>query len=652
MPPMPSRLQIWTTHTTSDGRTYYFNSQSKITTWEKPEELKTPFERALAALPWKEFTDKGSGKKYYYNANTKQTVWEMPLEWKELLDKKESGELPDELPSETNGLGTPDSAARTEPDRADVVVEFKTREEAEDAFIEMLKEHNISSTYTWEQAMRSIVADPMYRALKTLSERKQAFVRYTEERRRHEREEQRKKFVRDREAYRAMLESMPEIKPTTRWRRALSRIKDKPEFLAIANDKEREELFEQYVDELRRKDIEEQRALRRRNVDKLKGLLAKHGVGLFTRWKEAQALYTADPEFAEDKQLQAMDSLDFLATFEDYIRGLEAEDTEAKRRAETMKRRRERNNREAFWGLLQDLVERGVLTTTTKWKQIFPVIKDDPRYLHMLGQGGSNPLEMFWDIQYDMEERYQTERRLVSDMMRNLNIVVNLDTSFPLFLAQFSDERINTVDKSILRMVFEEQLAKAQHRQREERRREEKRLRKKLDALKQALKRLDPPVTGESSWDEVQPRVAGKADVEGVPEDMQAEVFEKLRRRIAENLPDSEPEEDEREREREERKRRRERSEERPRKEAARRDRSDDRAKRDSRRDRSEDRRRRDRSSDERAKRDRDERGRRDGSRERRSGTKHRERSLGSDEEKERRKKRKEDEEIEEGEIV
>jgi hypothetical protein len=29
---------------TPEGRTYYFNELTKQTTWEKPEDLKTPFE--------------------------------------------------------------------------------------------------------------------------------------------------------------------------------------------------------------------------------------------------------------------------------------------------------------------------------------------------------------------------------------------------------------------------------------------------------------------------------------------------------------------------------------------------------------------------------------------------------------------------------
>lgn len=35
---------IWTEHKSPDGRTYYYNTLTKQSLWEKPDELKTPTE--------------------------------------------------------------------------------------------------------------------------------------------------------------------------------------------------------------------------------------------------------------------------------------------------------------------------------------------------------------------------------------------------------------------------------------------------------------------------------------------------------------------------------------------------------------------------------------------------------------------------------
>jgi pre-mRNA-processing factor 40 len=45
----------------------------------------------------------------------------------------------------------------------------------------------VGASWTWEQAMRAIISHPLYLALKTLAERKEAFAQYQEERGRVER---------------------------------------------------------------------------------------------------------------------------------------------------------------------------------------------------------------------------------------------------------------------------------------------------------------------------------------------------------------------------------------------------------------------------------------------------------------------------------
>lgn len=41
-------------------------------------------QRALADQPWKEYTAEG-GRKYWYNTETKESSWEMPAVYKEAL---------------------------------------------------------------------------------------------------------------------------------------------------------------------------------------------------------------------------------------------------------------------------------------------------------------------------------------------------------------------------------------------------------------------------------------------------------------------------------------------------------------------------------------------------------------------------------------
>ncbi|KAL5706674.1 hypothetical protein ACHQM5_024811 [Ranunculus cassubicifolius] len=69
----------WQEHTSADGRRYYYNKNTKQSSWEKPLELMTPLERADASTVWKEFTTP-EGKKYYYNKVTRVSKYAIPVE--------------------------------------------------------------------------------------------------------------------------------------------------------------------------------------------------------------------------------------------------------------------------------------------------------------------------------------------------------------------------------------------------------------------------------------------------------------------------------------------------------------------------------------------------------------------------------------------
>ena len=49
---------------------------------------------------------------------------------------------------------------------------FQTYEEGEKAFIHLLKKAGVDARWTWDQTMRAIITDPLYKALNTLAEKK------------------------------------------------------------------------------------------------------------------------------------------------------------------------------------------------------------------------------------------------------------------------------------------------------------------------------------------------------------------------------------------------------------------------------------------------------------------------------------------------
>lgn len=68
-------------------------------------------------------------------------------------------------------------------------------------------------------------------------------------------------------------------------------------------------------------------------------------------------------------------------------------------------------------GLLNELRSKGEIRAGSKWKNIYPLIKDDKRYQNILGQSGSSPLDLFWDMVEDMERDIRLKRTLVEDVL-------------------------------------------------------------------------------------------------------------------------------------------------------------------------------------------------------------------------------------------
>ena len=74
----------WTEHKAPDGRTYFYNSATRQSSWEKPDALKSTAERLLSQCPWKEYVA-DNGKVYFHNTSTKESVWTIPPVRKKLL---------------------------------------------------------------------------------------------------------------------------------------------------------------------------------------------------------------------------------------------------------------------------------------------------------------------------------------------------------------------------------------------------------------------------------------------------------------------------------------------------------------------------------------------------------------------------------------
>ncbi|XP_066179314.1 pre-mRNA-processing factor 40 homolog A isoform X2 [Sylvia atricapilla] len=577
----------WTEHKSPDGRTYYYNTETKQSTWEKPDDLKTPAEQLLSKCPWKEYKS-DSGKPYYYNSQTKESRWAKPKELEDLeamIKAEENSTKPedaaavasapaadatsaapatesttataaatgaapegDPAPAATTGdtdgattgtaeeqgqataapgtqdgsadtaaaaeetkqEGSGDAAAKKEDEDAQPVKKtytWNTKEEAKQAFKELLKEKRVPSNASWEQAMKMIINDPRYSALAKLSEKKQAFNAYKVQTEKEEKEEARSKYKEAKESFQRFLENHEKMTSTTRYKKAEQMFGEMEVWNAIS-ERDRLEIYEDVLFFLSKKEKEQAKQLRKRNWEALKNILDNMAnVTYCTTWSEAQQYLMDNPTFAEDEELQNMDKEDALICFEEHIRALEKEEEEEKQKSLLRERRRQRKNRESFQLFLDELHEHGQLHSMSSWMELYPAISSDIRFTSMLGQPGSTALDLFKFYVEDLKARYHDEKKIIKDILKDKGFVVEVNTSFEDFVTVISStKRATTLDAGNIKLAFNSLLEKAEAREREREKEEARKMKRKESAFKSMLKQATPPIELDAVWEDIRDR--------------------------------------------------------------------------------------------------------------------------------------------------
>ncbi|NWU58051.1 PR40A factor, partial [Dromas ardeola] len=566
----------WTEHKSPDGRTYYYNTETKQSTWEKPDDLKTPAEQLLSKCPWKEYKS-DSGKPYYYNSQTKESRWAKPKELEDLegnrllriltaITAKVSSLLFATLedrkrksvqgshpqggvgragdPKLANGVFHPigimlsikaegakgqalaskkkngyiikllifiySAASKKEDDDAQPVKKtytWNTKEEAKQAFKELLKEKRVPSNASWEQAMKMIINDPRYSALAKLSEKKQAFNAYKVQTEKEEKEEARSKYKEAKESFQRFLENHEKMTSTTRYKKAEQMFGEMEVWNAIS-ERDRLEIYEDVLFFLSKKEKEQAKQLRKRNWEALKNILDNMAnVTYCTTWSEAQQYLMDNPTFAEDEELQNMDKEDALICFEEHIRALEKEEEEEKQKSLLRERRRQRKNRESFQLFLDELHEHGQLHSMSSWMELYPTISSDIRFTNMLGQPGSTALDLFKFYVEDLKARYHDEKKIIKDILKDKGFVVEVNTSFEDFVTVISStKRATTLDAGNIKLAFNSLLEKAEAREREREKEEARKMKRKESAFKSMLKQATPPIELDAVWEDIRDR--------------------------------------------------------------------------------------------------------------------------------------------------
>ena len=275
-------------------------------------------------------------------------------------------------------------------------------------------------------------------------------------------------------------------------------------------ERERKELYTDITNVLDKKEKEEARLLKKRNIKVLQDILESMAkVTYKTRWSEAQKLLFKNVHFMRDTELQNMDKEDALIVFTDHIKTLERDHTEDIEKRKNWCRRQERKNRENFLAMLDELRESGKLVPTSLWTDLFATISADERFAAMLHQGGSSPLDLFKLYVDDLKLRYYEDRKLIKEIVRDKRFDMQLTTT----LDQFSDmlhsdkQRVPVpLDACNVRLAYRSMMEKIEEKEREKQRDEAKKSKRLEQAFKSMLKKHD--VNESDKYERVRERIA------------------------------------------------------------------------------------------------------------------------------------------------
>jgi len=282
----------WTEHRSPQGIPYYFNMITKVSTYDRPASLSQAPQNGVAAVPlaasstilstpakasgassasassWQTYTDQNTGKKYYSNGVT--VTWTRPPE----LGPDESAENSAQASSNKRSSVPDNESAKKKRKKGekDGVCLYANKAEALAAFKGLLLAKDIAPTTKWNDVVRICSEDARWDACNTIGERKQALAEYQTKRANELRDVKRQEKVRAKEAYQRLL---TDILPTVKtFSPGSSRFMDVRDFLskddrfyAVDDETTREELFYEFVEEMRKREERIKRSKKREAKD-------------------------------------------------------------------------------------------------------------------------------------------------------------------------------------------------------------------------------------------------------------------------------------------------------------------------------------------------------------------------------------------------
>nr|CAD2136022.1 unnamed protein product [Meloidogyne enterolobii] len=525
---------IWSQHVADNGRIYFYNKVTKVSSWTKPDELKTSEEKEKSV--WREYKTP-EGKTYYYNTVTKITTWTKPEILNEVKDEKpEPAQNTPNSEIEKAMEATLMAFDGKSEDKKKIKVEEPKKEEPEDeqeinlkkrqidVFREMLQEkandRRINTNMSWEQASKYIQHDVRFKILPKVSEKKQIFSAWKIQRSKDERHERRTAIKKAKENLEEWLMSNVRMKPTLRYHKAEKYFADEHLWRAVS-DVERREIFDDVKKAIIKLDAEQKKVTKERNIKTLGDILeGMDAIDHTTTWAQAQRILIENPDFARDTILQGMDKEDALIVFQNHIKSAEGHYLKEKQNEALRIKRSERKTREQFIQFLSELFERGLITPTSTWASLYPTISADRRFENMLLTTGSTSLDLFKFYVEDLKNQFYTDKKIVKEILVQKEIVLKDSVAFDHFQQWIREHpKGKKISTNSLKFCYYSLCDKAIEKVKESEREMDKKKKKLEESFISLLQSITPPIEPEAEWEQILELIKDEEQYKAIEDD-------------------------------------------------------------------------------------------------------------------------------------
>ncbi|GAV01313.1 hypothetical protein RvY_12047 [Ramazzottius varieornatus] len=325
----------WCVVWTSDKKSFFHNPSTKASVWKKPAELvgMQEVDDILAQVPEEvavalkeeiktepaENGQNGAGgtsgvKREGNDAVEGNTAKRLKMEVEDGASRssvesdgegsqssrtKENNTTPNAKAASQRFAAQP--KAKTDPAMEAELKAAKEREsiplsERTKRFKELLAERDVSAFSTWEKELHKIVFDSRYLLL-TSKDRRDVFDEYTRERAEQEREEKKKKMVEIKEAFKNLLNEANLTSKSSFTDFSAKYGKDE-RYRNIERMKDREQLFDDFTHELKRREREKRIAEQEKIKDNFMEMLSEvPGINRKSHWSDIKKKLRDDPRY-------------------------------------------------------------------------------------------------------------------------------------------------------------------------------------------------------------------------------------------------------------------------------------------------------------------------------------------------------------------